>query len=200
MANELNDANNTQGTEQNTDKGTDSKNLEARIKELEAENGKLRQANTNASADASKHKKAAEEWREKYQSKLSEEDKAKEQQDEATAAMQKELEELRNERNIAKYTGALVAQDIGMDSETAKSVAEALNAGEIDKVFDGIRKFITTHDKTLRENSLRNNQTLLGGNSTDKPVTKEEFDKMSYREMVVFKQNHPEQYAEFMKK
>ena len=200
MANELNDANNTQGTEQNTDKGTDSKSLEARIKELETENGKLRQANTNASADASKHKKAAEEWKEKYQAKLSDEDKAKEQQDEATAAMQKELEELRNERNIAKYTGALVAQDIGMDSETAKSVAEALNAGEIDKVFDGIRKFITTHDKALRENSLRNNQTLIGGNSTDKPVTKEEFDKMSYREMVVFKQNHPEQYAEFMKK
>lgn len=198
MANELNDANNTQGTEQNTDKGTDSKSLEARIKELEAENGKLRQANTNASADASKHKKAAEEWKEKYQAKLSDEDKAKEQQDEATAAMQKELEELRNERNIAKYTGTLVANDIGMDAETAKSVAEALNAGDTEKVFDGIRKFITAHDKSLRENALRNNPTLPGGAST-KDITKEEFDKMSYREMVVFKQNHPEQYAEFMK-
>ena len=199
MANELNDANNTKENEQNTDKGTDTKSLEARIKELEAENVKLRQANTNASADASKHKKAAEEWHQKYQSKLSEEDKAKEQQDEATAAMQKELEELRYERNIAKYTGTLVANDIGMDAETAKSVAEALNAGDTEKVFDGIRKFITAHDKNLRENALRNNPTLPGGAST-KDITKEEFDKMSYSEMVVFKQNHPEQYAEFMKK
>ena len=199
MANELNDANNTQVTDQNTDKGTDAKSLEAKIKELEMENSKLRQANTNASADASKHKKEAADWKEKYQAKLSDEDKAKEQQDEANAALQKELEDLRNERNIAKYTSTLVAQDIGMDAETAKSVAEALNAGETEKVFDGIRKFITAHDKSLHENALRNNQKLPGGGATDKPVTKEEFDKMSYREMVVFKQNHPEQYAEFMK-
>ena len=191
MANELNDANNTQETEQKTEQATDTKTLEARIKALEAENGKLRQANTNASADAS-------EWKKKYQAKLSEEDKAKELQDEQTAAMQKELEDLRNERNIAKYTGTLVANDIGMDAETAKSVAEALNAGEIDKVFDGIRQFITAHDKSLRENALRNNPTLPGGGST-KTVTAEEFKNMSYKEMLQFKMEHPEQYAEFTK-
>ena len=158
---------------------------------MEAENGKLRQANTNASADAS-------EWKKKYQAKLSEEDKAKELQDEQTAAMQKELEDLRNERNIAKFTGTLVANDIGMDADTAKSVAEALNAGDTEKVFDGIRKFITAHDKSLRENALRNNQTLQGGAST-KDITKEEFRNMSYREMLQFKMEHPEQYAEFTK-
>ena len=191
MGNELNDANKEQATEQKTETAPDAKDLEARIKALEAENGKLRQANTNASADAS-------EWKKKYQAKLSEEDKAKELQDEQTAAMQKELEDLRNERNIAKYTGTLVANDIGMDAETAKAVAEALNAGEIDMVFDGIRKFIATHDKSLRENALRNNQTLQGGAST-KSVTKEEFKSMGYREMLQFKMEHPEQYAEFTK-
>ena len=191
MGNELNDANKEQATEQKTETAPDAKDLEARIKALEAENGKLRQANTNASADAS-------EWKKKYQAKLSEEDKAKELQDEQTAAMQKELGDLRNERNIAKYTGTLVANDIGMDAETAKAVAEALNAGEIDMVFDGIRKFIATHDKSLRENALRNNQTLQGGAST-KSVTKEEFKSMGYREMLQFKMEHPEQYAEFTK-
>ena len=191
MANELNDASKTQETEQKTEQVTDTKSLEARIKALEAENGKLRQANTNASADAS-------EWKKKYQAKLSEEDKAKELQDEQTAAMQKELEDLRNERNIAKYTGTLVANDIGMDAETAKAVAEALNAGEIDKVFDGIRQFVTAHDKSLRENALRNNPTLPGGEST-KTVTAEEFRNMGYKEMLRFKMEHPEQYAEFTK-
>lgn len=197
MANELENTNNEPN--QNKDSGKDTASLEARIKELESENGKLRNANTNASADASKHKKAAEEWKQKYEGKLSEEEKAKEQQDSATAAMQKELEELRKERNIANYTSALVAQDIGMDAETAKAVAEALNANEPDKVFDGIRRFIVTHDKNLRKDSLLNNQTLPGG-STDKTVSREEFDKMGLSEMMAFKTEHPDLYAEYTKR
>lgn len=192
MDNESTNTNENQNQDtQSKEQTVDTKGLEARIKALEAENGKLRQANTNASADAS-------EWKKKYQSKLSDEEKAKQEQESATAAMQKELEDLRNERNIAKYTGALVANDIGMDAETAKAVAEALNAGETDKVFDGIRRFINAHDKALREDALRNNKTLPGGSST-KTVTQEEFNKMSYMEMLNFKNEHPEQFAEFTK-
>ena len=192
MDNESTNTNENQNQDtQSKEQTVDTKGLEARIKALEAENGKLRQANTNASADAS-------EWKKKYQSKLSDEEKAKQEQESATAAMQKELEDLRNERNIAKYTGALVANDIGMDAETAKAVAEALNAGETDKVFDGIRRFINAHDKAMREDALRNNQTLPGGNST-KGITQTDFDKMSYMEMLAFKRDNPEQFAEFTK-
>ena len=182
-------------------KGTESKStadLEARIKELEAENGKLKQATTNASADASRHKKEAAEWKDKYNSRLSDEEKAKEDQANATAAMQEELENLRKERNIAKFTASLAASDIGMDAETAKAVAEALNAGETEQVFDGLRRFITAHDKALREDALRNNRTLPGG-STTKTITKEDFAKMSYTEMLALKREHPDQFAEFTK-
>ena len=199
MANELENANENKGTEQNNDQTVDTKSLEARIKALETENGKLRQANTNASAEASRYKKDASDWKDKYQSRLSEEDRKKEEQDEATAAMQKELETLRAERNVANFTSILVAQDIGMDTETAKGVAEALNTGDPEKVFDGIRKFIISHDKALRENALRNNQTLAGG-SIEKVVSQEEFDKMGYRELVQFKNEYPELYKEYMKK
>ena len=183
--------NQTQETQDTTEQTVDTKSLEAKIKALETENGKLRQANTNASADAS-------EWKKKYQSKLSEDEKAQEERETANAALQKELEDLRKERNIAKYTGALVANDIGMDAETAKAVAEALNAGETDAVFDGIRRFITVHDKALREDAFRNNKTLPGGSST-KAVTQAEFDAMSYMEMLAFKRDNPEQFAEFTK-
>ena len=190
MANELENANNTKET-QETEQTTDTKGLEARIKALELENNKLRQANTNASADAS-------EWKKKYQSKLSEEEKAKQTQDEQTAAMQKELEDLRKERNIARFTSTLVAKDIGMESEVAQSVAEALHAGDTEKVFDGIRKFITSHDKALHENALRNNPTLASG-AVEKTVSKAEFDAMGYKEMVAFKHEHPDLYNEYMK-
>ena len=194
MGNELEKTTETTETNTNQNSGNDTvdlKELQLKIKALESENGKLKQSVTNASADASK-------WKKQYQDKLSEEDKAKELQDEATAAMQKELEDLRNERNIAKYTGELVDARIGMDAETAKLVAVALNAGETDKVFDGIRQFIVAHDKSLRESALKNNQTLPGG-SVEKTVTREEFKAMSLSEMMAFKVEHPDLYAEYTK-
>ena len=194
MANELEITAETTETNTKENSGQDTinlKDLQAKIKALESENGKLKQSVTNASADASK-------WKKQYQDKLSEQDLAKEQQDEANAALQKELEDLRKERNIAKFTGELVDARIGMDAETAKSVAEALNAGETEKVFDGIRQFISAHDKSLRESALRNNQTLPGG-SVGKVTTKEEFRAMSLSEMMDFKANHPDLYAEYTK-
>lgn len=191
-----NDVTNTKDVDNNTKdvqktEPKDTASLEARIKQLESENGKLKQAQTNASADASA-------WKKKYQDTLSEQDKAKAQQDEAYAAMQEKLTALETERNIAQYTASLTASDIGMDADTAKAVAEALNSGETDKVFEGIRSFITSHDKALAEKAMKNNPTLPGGAST-KTVTKEEFNNMGYKEMLAFKTEHPDLYAEYMK-
>ena len=169
----------------------DTSELEARIKALESENNKLRQANTNASAEASKFKK-------QLQEKQTEEERRAAEEAERNAARDKELEELRAERNIANYVSALVAPDIGMDAENAKAVAEALNTGEIAKVFDGIRKFVTAHDKALREDALKNNPTLPGG-ASPKRMTQGEFDNMSYTEMLKFKVEHPEEYEEYAK-
>ena len=202
MANELNNAEQTTGitTKQNSDSNATSlKELQDRIKTLESENGKLRDSVTNASADASNWKKQFKEKDDALKAMMSDEERAKQEQDEANAALQKELETLRAERNIAKISGALVANDIGMDAETANAVAEAMNAGDTEKVLNGIRQFITAHDKSLREDALRNNQTLQGGAST-KSVTREEFKNMGYKEMLQFKMEHPEQYAEFTKR
>ena len=190
MANELENPNGTNDTNASKEQKTDTASLEARIKQLESENGKLKQSVTNASADASG-------WKKKYQEKLSEEDQTKLQQEEANAALQKELEELRTERNVANHKAQFI--DIGFDAELATETATALNAGDTAKVFDGIRKFIASHDKQMAEKALLNNPTLKGGN-TEKVVTKEEFDKMGYREMVAFHNEHPDLYNEYMKK
>ena len=192
MANELENSKEN-GTETKTEQNTnDTASLEARIKALESERDKLKQSVTNASADAS-------EWKKKYQGKLSEEDKAREEQEAANAAMQKELETLRAERDIASYTGTLTAPDIGMDAEIAKTVATSMHEGNMVAVIDGIRKFIASHDKAMAEKAMLNNPTLPGGGST-KTVTKEQFDQMGYTEMLAFHNEHPELYNEYMKK
>ena len=191
MENNLENSNET-STKETKEQSKDTASLEARIKQLESENGKLKQAQSNASADAS-------EWKKKYQSTLSEGEKKQQEQESAYAAMQEKVAALEAERNIANYTAVLGASDIGMDAETAKSVAEALNSGETDKVFDGIRKFIASHDKAMAEKAMLSNPTLPGGNST-KTVTPEEFRNMGYREMVALKNEHPELYKELMNK
>ena len=198
MDSELNNTANEQ-TEQTSENTVDLKELQSRIKALESENGKLKQSVTNASADASKWKQTAKEKDDALKAKMSDEERAQREKDEATAAMQTELETLRRERDIAKITGALVANDIGMDAETATKVATAMNAGETDKVLNGIRQFIITHDKALQESAIRNNPTLPGGKVTP-TVTKADFDKMGYREMVELKQTNPELYNEYMKR
>lgn len=182
---------NEQTTNENSGNDTvNLKELQNRIKALESENGKLKQSVTNASSDASK-------WKKQYQDKLSDEERIKQQQDEANAALQKRVAELETERNIATISGALVANDIGMDAELAMQVATAMNANETDKVLDGIRQFVIAHDKTLQENAIRNNQTLQGGR-TEHSVTKAEFDAMGYEEMVEFKKTNPELYEHYM--
>ena len=195
MDNEL--ENTVETTEQKTNKDSEKESvdlteLQKKLKAQAEEIEKLRKANTNASADASK-------WKKQYQEKLSDEEKAKQQQDEAAAAMRNELEMLRKERDIAKFTGALTASDIGMDADTAKAVAEALNANETDKVFDGIRKFITAHDKALRESAFRNNPTLTGGGDPGKAISKEQFDAMSYTQRLEVFDKYPDLYKEYTK-
>ena len=190
MDSELTNTNET--NEQTASPAADASELEARIKALEAENGKLKQSVTNASSDASK-------WKKQYQEKLSAEEKAKQEQEEAIAAVVAERDQLRLEKNIAEISGALTAPGIGMDAETAKSVAKAMNDGDTAKVLDGIRQFVIAHDKSLREDAIRGNQTLQGGRM-NVTVTKEQFDNMGYTEMVEFKQTNPELYAEYMKR
>lgn len=163
--------------------------LEAKIKQLEAENGKLRQANTNASADASR-------WKKQYQEKLSEEDRKKEEQAEQEATLRKELDALRAERNVANHKSQFLS--IGFDDGLAQEMAENLNAGDTAKVFDGLRKFVAAHDKQLKENAFRSNPTLPGG-SAEKAVSKEQFDKMGYAERVEVFEKYPDLYNEYTK-
>lgn len=168
----------------------DTASLKEMIRKLEAENGKLRQANTNASADASK-------WKKQYQEKLSDEERKKAEQEEQTTAIKLELEALRAEKNVAKNKAQLLS--IGFEDAQAEETAKAINDGETEKIFDGLRKFVAAHDKALKENAFRSNPILQGG-TAGKAVTEEQFAKMGYKERLEVLENYPELYNEYTKK
>ena len=195
MANELvNTENTTQNTE-NTEPSEQS--IADRLKALEAENKKLKQAVTSASADASKHKHNAEELQEKLNAKMTDEERAKEEAAAHAAAIEQELETLRNEKNVANYKAELTG--IGFDGELAQKTAEAINTGDTAKLFEGIRKFIASHDKDLQAKALLNNPTLSGGGDAGKTLTKEDFKKMGYKERLELYNKDPETYHELNK-
>lgn len=188
MATELENATNVENTETKPEaKQTD---LDKRIKELEAENNKLRQSVTNASADASRYKK-------ELQAKMTEEEKANADREAATAAMQQELEMLRTERNVANHKSQLVS--IGFEDALAQETAEAINNGDTAKLFDGIRKFLASHDRELQTRSIMSNPTIKGGGEVKKSITKAEFDKMGYTDRLRIYNEDRELYKELTK-
>ena len=198
MANELEKNAETVETEKENSGGAENtpsaSELEARIKKLESENEKLRQANTNASADASK-------WKKQYQDMLPEQERLKKQQEEQEATLREQVKALQTERNVANHKSQLTAPDIGCDGATAQEIAEALSdmsTEDAAKIFNGLRKFLVAHDKQLKENAFRTNKTLPGGDGT-KPVTKEQFDAMGYKERVDVFNKYPELYQEYTK-
>ena len=199
MANELEK---TTGTDPTEVKGTETKEvstseLEAKVRKLEEENDRLRKANTNASADASKWKKQYQEADEKYKSTLSDEEQKKIQLDEQLATLKRQNDELLAERNVANHKSKL--QTLGFEEDLALEVAQALNEGKHDDVFTGLRKFIAAHDKALKESAFRNNPTLQGGGGNTKAVSKEEFDKMGYKERLEVFERYPDLYQEYTK-
>ena len=178
----------------NQNKSADTTELEKKIKALEEDNRKLRDSVTNASADASRWKKEKQELENQLKSKMTEEERTKAEQDAANTALQQELETLRAERNVANHKAQLLS--IGFDDEVAGETAKAINEGDSAKLFEGIRKFIESHDKAVQEKNLRQNPTLPGGNAT-KTITKEQFEKMGYKDRVKVYEEHPDLYKEF---
>ena len=170
----------------------------AEVKALKDEIVKLKQSVTNASADASSWKKKFNDADDALKAKMSEQERAEKERAEANAAMQTELETLRKERNIANFKAQFVS--IGFDETLSQETAEAMNSGDTAKVFDGIRKFIATHDKQMAEKAIMNNPTLPGGETHNAVVTKEQFDAMSLGERNDFYNEHPDLYAEYTKR
>lgn len=141
----------------------DVEKLNETIKSLEEEIEKLKQANTNASADASS-------WKKKYRETLDEAERAKQEREDAFNEMQSKLETYKTNERVASYTAKLI--ESGYDSETAKSMATMLPEGVEDSFFESQRSFLENQKTKIKQESLNSQPSLsqgmpLNGSSAD---------------------------------
>lgn len=151
--------------------------------------GKAMSAQSNASADASKWKKALQE-------RMSEQEREAAETKELIETLKAENAQMKRSQTLAEFTAGYL--ELGFESALAKKAAEATADGDFSALTSNLKAFITAHDKALQADSLRS--TPRPGNGAVAPaVTKEQFDKMKYTERAKLYEEQPELYKELIK-
>lgn len=143
MADEINANEQTEQTEQPT---PTLEELQAQIAKLTSDNAKLKEANTKASADASKYKK---EW----QTKLTDAERAEKEAAEREAEKDRRLAEL--ERTLAVSNAVKDYIAMGYSAELAQKRAEAEADGDTSAARAAEKEFLTAHDKELTASAVK---------------------------------------------
>lgn len=102
---------------------------------------------------ASKANSEAAEWRKKHNALLSEEEQKKQANEEELTTLRAKVEAMEKEKLIAGHKAQFLA--IGYDEALADATAKALADGDTAKVFANQKKFLETHDKTLKADLLK---------------------------------------------
>ncbi len=163
--------------------------LQAELAKLREENGKLKSATTNASADASKYKKALQE-------RMSEQERAANETKELIEQLKAENAAMKRNQTLAEYTSGYMG--VGFDEILAKKAATATVDGDFDAITTALKDFIAAHDKAIHAEALRSTPRP-GAGAVTPSVTKEQFDQMKYSERVKLFEEQPELYKEFTK-
>lgn len=142
----------------------------AEFERLSRENEKLKQAQSNASADVSRLKK-------ELQSRMTEEEKAKAEREEELANLRKANEEYKLRERISGYKARLL--ETGYDSETAERMAKVLPEGVTDEFFDSQKLFLESTKNKMRAEALNAQPGITPG----QPISSEKIEDKFTAEM-----------------
>lgn len=140
---------------------------------------------------ASKANSEAAEWRRKHNALLSEEEQKKQANEEELANLREKVKAMESEKLIAGHKAQFLA--IGYDEALADATAKALAEGDTAKVFANQKKFLETHDKTLKADLLKNTPTPPPGDGGE-TMTLEKLRKMSSQERYEYSTKNPDEY------
>jgi len=150
----------------------------------DSESKKLKEALNKASAEAADYKR-------KFKERQSEEERAKAEQEEFIKALKEQNAQLTREKATAT-----LEKGFGIAGDYAKDMAEAFLDNRADDFVASFNKFIESHDKELGAKALRSTPRPDGGAVGKETITKEQFSKMGYAELVKLQTENPELYAE----
>lgn len=142
---------------------------------------------------ADKYASEAAGYKKQLREKMSQDEQTAAQQAEAIAAMQAELETLRQEKAVTDLTKRWMG--VGYSEELATATAKASAEGDMDTVFKNHVKFLADREKALKAEMLKLTPTPPAGDG-DKKMTKEDFSKMTLAEKQKFATENPEAYKE----
>ena len=140
---------------------------------------------------ASKANSEAAEWRKKHNALLSEEEQKKQANEEELTSLRAKVEAMEKEKLVSGHKAQYLA--LGYDEALADATAKALADGDTAKVFANHKKFLETHDKTLKADLLKDTPAPPAGKGSE-GVTKEQFGKMGYNERVKLYEENRELY------
>ena len=167
---------------------------EDKVKALEAfeiddnstELERYKNATTKANSEAAEYKRQLKALQEKASEGASDTEKQ-------MAALKEQIDTLQREKSISERKASFLA--IGMNDEIAMKCSEAFTSGDSDSFFEGIKGFLTEHDKAFKAELLKTTPRPDGeGGKTPPPMTKEAFRKLSPAERLKFSQERPDEY------
>ena len=125
--------------------------------------------------------------------KMTEDEAAKQKEQEEREELQNKYDKLLRESVIAKNKAKLVA--LGYDESLADETATAMADGDSEKVFINQQKHLTAFEKKVRAEALKDTPKPTP-DGDPKTMTLEKFRKLSPAERAAFYEEHPEEYKE----
>ena len=161
------------------------------IQGLMTEVAKLKRANDKLASESAG-------WRKKYQSTLSEQEKASEEKAEREAEREEQFQQLLKENTIAKNEKMYLG--LGWTSEEASQMAVAEYDGDVAakvKIQAAVQERLA---KQTMADFLKSRPDIQYGTGNS-GVTREQFDRMmadmDIEALTKFKREHPEEYARY---
>ena len=131
------------------------------IEELQAQIEKLKASISASNADASKRKKEAQDWQEKYKATLDEQKRKEFEAEENQKQIMAQLSEYKTKERVANYKSKFLA--IGYDEQTATSMASTLPEGIEDSFFEHQKAFLEATKQSIKTQTLNSQPGLSTG-------------------------------------
>ena len=142
-------------------------------------------------AALSKSNSEAADYKKQLREKMSAEELKTKEDAERFEELQSKYDALVRKDAISQNKVKLLS--LGYDEALANDTAEAMVAGELDKVFANQKKHLDAVEKRIRADVLKDTPKPEGGKGSE-TITKETFSKMPIAEQYKYSVEHPEEY------